>query len=218
MVIMGETKQLVTLLTQFQEAMRMVKDIVEKSRSSKTSKRLLRKTLKNMTPLLQEINQYNEHLDPPREEIDTLIKEKDAVEEIVCCYSCSRSIWWTKFLSWLPLYGDGLWHNKNNPLAADDNQVKYIKNTLYEVKEVLELLDIENFQLKLKGVGSPIKCPFGVPENPEFTVALDLPLSKLKMEVIRDGMSTLLLTGLGGSGKTTLATKLCRDEEVKGKF
>nr|ACU17043.1 unknown [Glycine max] len=66
LVIMGETKQLVTLLTQFQEAMRMVKDIVEKSRSSKTSKRLLRKTLKNMTPLLQEINQYNEHLDPPR--------------------------------------------------------------------------------------------------------------------------------------------------------
>ncbi|KAH1202680.1 putative disease resistance protein [Glycine max] len=218
LVIMGETKQLVTLLTQFQEAMRMVKDIVEKSRSSKTSKRLLRKTLKNMTPLLQEINQYNEHLDPPREEIDTLIKEKDAVEEIVCCYSCSRSIWWTKLFSWLPLYGDKFWNNKNYSLAADDNQVKYIKNTLYKVKEVLERLDIENFQLKLKGVGSPIKCPFGVPENPEFTVALDLPLSKLKMEVIRDGMSTLLLTGLGGSGKTTLATKLCRDEEVKGKF
>ncbi|KAL2573953.1 hypothetical protein AAZV13_17G160500 [Glycine max] len=201
LVIMGETKQLVTLLTQFQEAMRMVKDIVEKSRSSKTSKRLLRKTLKNMTPLLQEINQYNEHLDPPREEIDTLIKEKDAVEEIVCCYSCSRSIWWTKLFSWLPLYGDKFWNNKNYSLAADDNQVKYIKNTLYKVKEVLERLDIENFQLKLKGVGSPIKCPFGVPENPEFTVALDLPLSKLKMEVIRDGMSTLLLTGLGGSGK-----------------
>ncbi|RDX65851.1 putative disease resistance protein, partial [Mucuna pruriens] len=214
---MGETKQLVTLLTRFQEALRMVLDILEKGRKNKRNKRILRSILKDMTPVVQEIKQYNEHLNPPREEINTLIKEKDAGEALVC-NSCSGNIWWSKFLSWLPLYGDGLWHNMNDSHAPADKQVKDIKNTLYKVREILELLDIEHFEQKLKGVGTPIKCPYGVPENPEFTVGLGVTLSKLKMEVLRDGMSTLLLTGMGGLGKTTLATKLCRDEEVKGKF
>ncbi|RDX91467.1 putative disease resistance protein, partial [Mucuna pruriens] len=214
---MGVTKQFVTLSTRFQEAMRMVLDIVERGRKNKRNKRILKSILKDMTPLVQEIKQYNEHLNPPREEINILIKEKDAGEALAC-YSCSRNIWWSKFLSWLPLYGDGLWHNRSDSLAAADKQVKDIKNTLYKVREILELLDIENFEQKLKGVGTPIKCPYGVPENPEFTVGLGVTLSKLKMEVLRDGMSTLLLTGMGGLGKTTLATKLCRDEEVKGKF
>ncbi|KAK7346513.1 hypothetical protein VNO80_21034 [Phaseolus coccineus] len=63
-----------------------------------------------------------------------------------------------------------------------------------------------------------IKRPFGIPEKPEFTVGLDVPLSKLKMNVLREGVSVIVLTGLGGSGKTTLATMLCWDEQVMGKF
>nr|KYP47976.1 putative disease resistance protein At5g66900 family [Cajanus cajan] len=63
-----------------------------------------------------------------------------------------------------------------------------------------------------------MKSPFGVPEKPEFIVGLDVTLSKLKMELLKEGVSIILLTGFGGSGKTTLATKLCWDEQVKGKF
>ncbi|KAL2333610.1 hypothetical protein Fmac_014823 [Flemingia macrophylla] len=63
-----------------------------------------------------------------------------------------------------------------------------------------------------------MKRPFGVPEKQEFSVGLDVPLSKLKMELLKEGVSTMVLTGLGGSGKTTLVTKLCWDEQVKGKF
>ncbi|XP_029130410.1 probable disease resistance protein At5g66900 isoform X2 [Cajanus cajan] len=214
---MGETKQLVTPWTRFQEAMRMVMDIEEKGRRNKRYKRILRSILKDMTTVVQEIKQYNEQLDPPREEINTLIKEKDAGEELVCI-SCSRTVRWLKFLSWLPLFRNRLWYNKNDSFAEDDKQVNSIKHTLYKVREILELLDIENFEQKLRGVGTPIKCPYGVPRNPEFTLGLGVPLSKLKMEILGDGMSILLLTGMGGSGKTTLATKLCWDEEVKGKF
>ncbi|BAT75554.1 hypothetical protein LR48_Vigan727s002400 [Vigna angularis] len=213
---MGETDQLV-ILTRFQDAMRMVMDIVEKGRKNKRSKRILRSTLKNMTLVVQEIKQYNEHLNPPREEIITLVKENDPGEDLVC-NSCSRSLWWTKFLSWFSLYGEGFLHEKNDLLTSDDKQVKDIKNTLYKVREIIELLDIENFEQKLKGAGTPIKCPYGVPENPEFTVGFVPVLSKLKMEVLQEGVFTLLLSGLGGSGKTTLATMLCKDKEVKGKF
>jgi len=62
-----------------------------------------------------------------------------------------------------------------------------------------------------------IKRPFGIPEKPEFTVGLDVPLSKLKTNVLSEGVSVTVLTGLGGSGKTTLATMLCWDEQVIGR-
>nr|AHG28993.1 NBS-LRR protein [Cicer arietinum] len=104
---------------------------------------------------------------------------------------------------------------------VDDNQsliVNDVKETLYKVREILEILNKENFERKLYGSEGPIfKSPFGVPEKlEEFSVGFDVALSKLKMEVLRDGSSTLVLTGLGGLGKTTLATKLCWDEHVKG--
>ncbi|KAK9902930.1 hypothetical protein M0R45_001443 [Rubus argutus] len=58
-----------------------------------------------------------------------------------------------------------------------------------------------------------------VPELPSFTVGLDVPLKELKMKLLKDDqVSMLVVTAPGGCGKTTLATKFCQDEEVKGKF
>jgi len=62
-----------------------------------------------------------------------------------------------------------------------------------------------------------MKRPFGIPEKPEFTVGLDEALKKLKMNVLSEGVSVMVLTGVGGSGKTTLATMLCWDEQVIGR-
>ncbi|KAK7355898.1 hypothetical protein VNO80_15162 [Phaseolus coccineus] len=58
-----------------------------------------------------------------------------------------------------------------------------------------------------KRVGfSRINGPFGVPEKPEFSIGLDAPLSKVKMELLNGPKSIVVLTGFGGSRKTTLAT------------
>ncbi|XP_027347005.1 probable disease resistance protein At5g66900 [Abrus precatorius] len=214
---MGETTQCVALGTLFQDRLKMILEIVEKGQKSESNKQILRSTLKDMTPVVEEIKQYNEHLNPPREEINNLIKEKDAKEEFVC-KSSSMNCCWEKCLSCL-LYGFA--HKRDDSFAIDDKQALMandIKETLCKVREILELLSKENYQQKLSGVGAPMKCPFGVPENPEFTVGLDVPLSKLKMEVLNEGVSIIVLTGVGGMGKTTLATKLCWDEQVKGKF
>ncbi|KAL5184416.1 putative disease resistance protein [Glycine soja] len=70
----------------------------------------------------------------------------------------------------------------------------------------------------MEEMAQQVKRPFGVPEEPEFTVGLDAPLRELKMELLKEGVSIIVLTGLGGSGKTTLATKLCWDEQVIGSF
>ncbi|GAU49145.1 hypothetical protein TSUD_191470 [Trifolium subterraneum] len=191
---MNSTTQLIASTTPFHDVLNTISQIVEKARNDRNTRRLLKSVLKELTPVVRDIQQYNEHLDHPREEIKTLIEQNYATET-----ACNDSY-----------------------VVADDKEsitVKEVKETLYKVREILELLSNENFEQKFNEAGSPIfKGPFGVPENPKFIVGLDIPFSKLKMELLRDGSSTLVLTGLGGLGKTTLATKICWDEHVKGKF
>ncbi|KAI5319388.1 hypothetical protein L3X38_039096 [Prunus dulcis] len=57
-----------------------------------------------------------------------------------------------------------------------------------------------------------------IPEPPPFTVGLDVHVEELKMELLKDEASMLVVTGLGGCGKTTLAQKICKDQKVKEKF
>ncbi|CAL9026832.1 unnamed protein product [Prunus brigantina] len=57
-----------------------------------------------------------------------------------------------------------------------------------------------------------------IPEPPPFTVGLDVHVEELKMELLKDKASMLVVTGLGGCGKTTLAQKICKDQKVKEKF
>ncbi|XP_045786289.1 probable disease resistance protein At5g66900 [Trifolium pratense] len=198
---MNSTTQLIASTTPFHDdVLNKISQIVEKARKNQNTRRLLKSVLKELTSLVQDIKQYNEHLDHPREEIKTLFDENYAIESACEC-------------SWF----------RNDSYVADDDKesitVKDVKETLYKVREILVLLSNENFEQKFNEAGPPIfKGPFGVPENPKFIVGLDIPFSKLKMELLRDGSSTLVLTGLGGLGKTTLATKICWDEHLKGKF
>jgi len=62
--------------------------------------------------------------------------------------------------------------------------------------------------LFMEETAQQMKRPFGIPEKPEFTVGLDEPLKKLKTNVLSEGLSVMVLTGVGGLGKTTLATML----------
>nr|AAN62760.1 disease resistance protein-like protein MsR1 [Medicago sativa] len=169
---MSSATHIITLATRFQfhDVLNKISQIAEKAQENQSSRRSLRLILRNLSPVVQDIKQYNDHLDHPREEINSLIEENDAEESACKCSS-----------------------------ENDSNVVEKLKNETFEA-------------------GPPFKCPFDVPENPKFTVGLDIPFSKLKMELLRDGSSTLVLTGLGGLGKTTLATKLCWDQEVNGKF
>ncbi|OIW20692.1 hypothetical protein TanjilG_21020 [Lupinus angustifolius] len=199
---MSDTKQLVSLPPLFQETFKKILEILDNAHKSKSTRRVLRSTLWELNPLLQEIKKYNENLNPPREEIKTLIKEKDAGRDGL------RRCW------------SRIWCKKEDSINGDDKQALVmandVKQTLIKVREILQVLNGENFDEKFNGGAT--KGPCSVPDNPEFCVGLDEMLWKLKMEVLKDGVSILELTGLAGSGKTTLATKLCWDKQVKGKF
>ncbi|KAL6220459.1 hypothetical protein ACLB2K_008215 [Fragaria x ananassa] len=78
------------------------------------------------------------------------------------------------------------------------------------IKRIEDRLDIQN------GAKGGAWCV--VPELTQCTVGLDEPLQELKMKLLKDGVSMLVVTAPGGCGKTTLATKFCQDGQVKDKF
>ncbi|PRQ55608.1 putative powdery mildew resistance protein, RPW8 [Rosa chinensis] len=49
-------------------------------------------------------------------------------------------------------------------------------------------------------------------------VGFDKPMEELKTDLLKNGFQMLVLTGLQGSGKTTLAKHFCEDKDVKGTF
>ena len=205
-IIMVDTTHYVALSTRYRDALKKISQLVEKGRQNQSIRRLLRSTLKGLTTVVKDIKQYNENMDHPSKEINTLIEENVAQD------SAFKNSWLNNCFSWL----------RNDSYVVDDNQsltVYDVKETLYKTREILELLNKENFEQKFNEAGPPIfKGAFGVTENPEFIVGMDVQFSKLKMELLRDGSSTLVLTGLGGLGKTTLATNLCWDEQIKGRW
>ncbi|XP_044470008.1 probable disease resistance protein At5g66900 [Mangifera indica] len=60
--------------------------------------------------------------------------------------------------------------------------------------------------------------PCSVPDPPEITPGLDVPLEELKRELLRDGKQVIVVSAPGGTGKTTLIKKLCKDQNVEEKF
>lgn len=185
------------LAVSFQELLKKIIEMIEKAHKSRFRLQIFRLTLKDSTSLVEDIKNLNDHLDQPREEIEKLIQEKDAGDELV---GKSRKIRFWKFLvKYLSFSSRG----ENNKMVTD------VKETLKEVREILKTMSKDNSEHE-------ITC--SPPQNTEIVIGMEEPWLRLKMEVLKDGASTLELTGLPGSGKTTLARKLCSDDQVKGKF
>lgn len=97
-----------------------------------------------------------------------------------------------------------------------DENVEALKQQ--EMTVTNELRNLRNAVQSIENTGevqNRIDCE--APELPRVTVGLDVPLTELKMKLLKDDkVSMLVLTAPGGSGKTTLATKFCQDGDVKG--
>ncbi|XP_004288074.1 PREDICTED: probable disease resistance protein At5g66900 [Fragaria vesca subsp. vesca] len=121
-------------------------------------------------------------------------------------------------------------------VKGTEKTVNQIESSNVTIKEGVEDLQINNEDLKIAvnrveaitlNIEAAMKQPqkeaeieaWGeVPDLPTLTVGLDGPLNELKMMMFNDEVSMVVLTAPGGCGKTTLATKFCRDKKVQEKF
>jgi tRNA uridine 5-carbamoylmethylation protein Kti12 len=162
-------------------------------------------TLKVLVPLVEKMKSSNDLLDQPREDIEMLETHMREIKEIV---EKSKKLTWRNIVS-LPSYQAKL-QKKDEALQKHlsvnvqvENKTD-LKMLLVKVQEILERLN-----------GNQVRGLCGAPEDPQC-MGMDKLLTRLKIEMMKDGVFVRVLTGLGGSGKSTLAKKLCSDREIKG--
>jgi len=170
-------------------------------------------TLKSLAPQVEEMKNYNMMLDRPIEEIEQLESHMRAGEELV--RKCSKLGRW-RVLSF-PYYQSKLRskdealkrHLSVNVSAQNKRDLMEVVVNMRKVLEILLTGDLGHQQ------GYQLMGLCGAPQEPAC-MGMDVPLSKLRIDLLKDGVSVLVLTGLGGSGKSTLAKKICWDPQVKG--
>lgn len=83
-----------------------------------------------------------------------------------------------------------------------------------DLKQILKDVQQTTQSNRAERDGTLLSC--SVPAAPKIVVGLDGAVQYLKDELIKDGVSIIVISAPEGYGKTTLAIKFCRDEEVEG--
>lgn len=189
-----------------QEGAKPITNQISKGLKFKKTRKNLDSLVERITPAAEEMKQLDENLDRPKEETERLMEELEQGKKVVNKHS--KVPWW-KFCC-LPCF-QGELQAKEEKIARTSSLVTPM-NTARDVKETLSIVrDLKGKQFNFKRLCDP-------PVKPDFTVGFDFPLNQLKSWLLGSGVSVHVLTGLAGSGKTTLATLLCWDDQVRGKF
>ncbi|CAK9166439.1 unnamed protein product [Ilex paraguariensis] len=203
----------------FGELLKLVIDAAKQAINFKSTLNRLERTLTAIEPVFTETVKLNKLLDARKEETDGFIKHLEDGKALV--EKCSKIKRWN-------VYDKRNYNEKLNDLHSSlvsffqiDVQAQLARDT----RKIL--LGVNNVDEKVEKILSILEngggvrhsngffgcC--GVPGVPGFIVGLDLPLEELKVMLLKDGGSVVVLSAPGGCGKTTLAKMLCRDEEIK---
>ncbi|XP_048431278.1 probable disease resistance protein At5g66900 isoform X2 [Pyrus x bretschneideri] len=177
--------------------------------------------LDSLEPLLKYIEKDIEKfkkLDLPVVELENLRVHLDKGIELV--QKCVKIRRWSAYKS----------YKYTKKLSGWDKSLQ----RLLEMLNVQGIRDMKDSPVLVKNIEkavSKIESNLGIPKQPDseawcaapelppLVVGLDFPLKELKRKLLRDeNVSMVVLTALGGCGKTTLATKFCQDTDVKDTF
>nr|XP_011464469.1 PREDICTED: probable disease resistance protein At5g66900 isoform X2 [Fragaria vesca subsp. vesca] len=173
-------------------------------------------TLHSLEPLIKEMAECEKELDGQGEELENLsVEMEEGVELIRKCSKASRFKKY-KYGSRLVELGKSLQRLLGILKVQGIRDVKKALISMRNIENVVQRIEgncvIQNIQ------SEKIEGWCAVPEPTTVTVGLDVPLRELKMKLFTYGVSMVIVTAPGGCGKTTLATKLCQDAEIKDKF
>jgi hypothetical protein len=185
-----------------------VKDVITTTCMFESILERLKSTLDVLEPLVKDIRWSNRELDRPEEVIKGLIEKMEKGEKLVRDYS--KLPWWKylmrfRYAKKLSKLEDALCRFFGLELPAS--------NTRY-VLETLKGVDDIRARMNLVGLNGGLLC--AIPAAPDFPVGLDFPLKELKLQLLKEEVSALVLTAPGGCGKTTLVKMLCHDKQIKG--
>ncbi|KAM5576401.1 putative disease resistance protein [Rosa sericea] len=224
----------------------VIKEVVIKTSMFRPLLEELKSKIEALNPLIAQMDSWNKVLDRPEKELRQFKVQMEKGPELIT--KCANLSKWKsykkyKYSNQLLELQNSL---QNLLFILQWQQARDVKETLVGVKNVetvVQRVDASVAELKEEGmsvmkvtldevrnlgtmvrridkkgeVQNPLDCE--VPEPPLVTVGLYVPLRELKMKLLKnDNVSMLVLTAPGGCGKTTLATKFCQDEEVKGIF
>ncbi|WJX89727.1 hypothetical protein P8452_71699 [Trifolium repens] len=187
----------------FQEGTKPITNQISKAFEFRETRKKLASLVHRMIPAAKQMKLLDEKLDRPKEEAEKLIEELEQAKQTVNKHS--KVPWWK--CCCLPCY-QGKLHAMEEQIGS--SSIVTLMNTARDGKETLSLVRDLKRRLFKRLLDAPVK--------PDFTVGLDFHLNQLKSWLLSSGVSVCVLIGLGGSGKTTLATLLCWDDQVRGKF
>ncbi|XP_034691466.1 probable disease resistance protein At5g66900 isoform X2 [Vitis riparia] len=198
----------------FEKLFAAVVDASNKATQFESSLKKLEETLKSINPSILEMKKLNDQLDRPKEDMEKLIQIlKDGEKLIHKCSKVSCCSYLTK------------WRYANKIEALEDSLLNFFQVELQAQLgrnnvEILVTLKSNRFSLSNRGVSDNFEnlgsCEATDP--PAFMVGLDVPLKELKRWLFTDGESRIVVSAPGGCGKTTLAKRLCHDQQVKEYF
>ncbi|CAN1282855.1 Protein DA1-related 5 [Linum perenne] len=172
--------------------------------------KLLEATVNDLTPDIKRIDAFNRDFDRPEEMSDLKELMTKGEQLVLKCLKISRYNIFKRYILAKKLI------SLNNSIPQYIGSVMQIiqfadqKETLFEVKQL-------NNQIRK----SLPRCILGVCSPPELKVdpvGLETPLMELKGKLLGDELPLVVISAPSGWGKTTLATAICQDSEVKGRL
>ncbi|PRQ44990.1 putative powdery mildew resistance protein, RPW8 [Rosa chinensis] len=165
----------------------------------------LKSKLDTLQVFFQDMARYK-HSHPQKEELEACRTQIEQGRTVI--HKCSHVSKWN-------MYKKNKYTNQLLGLIKSLERLSEIlKGTQVEMDVKESLVAIRNIETMFE-----TKALSTIPELPSFVVGFDVHLSELKIKLLsNDEASMLVLTGMGGCGKTLLATLFCQDDAVKDKF